>query len=110
MMVDNVELFEEEIDEIDVFSDLDKETFQEIIEYSRGVIAGLGNRISPVAVVDVISEATSNMMYSGNDEEVTVEMAVDRAVANLHLADELEALFGEVDNNGDEVVFKHKNN
>ena len=41
-MRDNTELFQEEIDEIREYAELDMEVFEEVLECSRGVISKLG--------------------------------------------------------------------
>ena len=92
-MRDNTDLFKEEIDEIREFAELDMEVFTEVLDYSRGVIEKLGDSISPMSVVDVIEGTVGNLIYHPEDEVVTVEDAVERAVANLHLGEELDDMF-----------------
>ena len=91
--MDNVELFKEEIEEIREFSDLDMETFHDVLNCTRGVIRNMGNSISPAAVVDIIEGAVSNLMYNADEEPITVVEAVKRTVSNLHLLDEIEDMF-----------------
>ncbi len=107
-MVDNVELFQEEIEEIKEFSGLDLELFSEVISYSREVVGKLGSRISPVAVVDVIDGAVSHLICSTEKEPVLVEEAVDRAIANLHLIDEMDEIFADSGDVLEEPVEKNK--
>lgn len=97
MAEDNLDLFEEEIEEIREFSELDMDTFHDVLECTRGVVGGLGNSISPVMVVDVIESAVGNLLYvpTHGEEPITVEEAVERAVSNLHLADEMDVMFDE---------------
>lgn len=92
-MRDNTELFQEEIDEIREYAELDMEVFEEVLDCSRGVISKLGDSISPMSVVDVIEGAVGNLIYHPENEVVTVEEAVERAVINLHLVDEMEDMF-----------------
>lgn len=96
-MVDNLGLFEEEIEEIREFSELDMDVFHDVLECTRGVVDGLGNKVSPIAVVDIIEGAVENLVYetASKEEGITAEDAVNRAVENLGLlddTDEIEAM------------------
>lgn len=100
-MADNMDLFEEEIEEIGEFSELDMDLFHDVLDHTREVVSGLGNSISPVAVVDIIEGAVGHLVYQGQSEEkmVTVEEAVARAVSNLHLIDEMEEMDAMLEDN-----------
>lgn len=89
-MADNMDLFEEEIEVIKEYSELDLDVFHDVLECTRGVVNGLGNSVSPIAVVDIIEGAVGHLVYKIEPDEqpVTVEEAVQRAVANLQLVDE----------------------
>lgn len=91
--MDNVELFNEEIDEIREFSDLDMETFHDVLDCTRGFVKNMGNRISPAAVVDIIEGAVSNLMYDADEKPITVVEAVKRTVYNLQLLEEMDDMF-----------------
>ncbi len=98
--MDNVELFEEEIETIREISDLDMDTFHEVLDCTRKVVGSMGNGISPVAVVDVIEGAVGNLVYNADEKPLTVEEAVDRTIQNLHLLDEMEEMFDAEDTIG----------
>lgn len=93
-MADNMDLFEDEIEEIREFSELDLDLFHDVLDHTREVVNGLGESVSPVAVVDIIEGAVGHLVYQGQSDEkpVTVEEAVSRAVSNLHLIDEMDAM------------------
>ncbi|MBQ3510978.1 MAG: hypothetical protein IJA30_01625 [Bacilli bacterium] len=96
-MSDNMDLFEDEIAEIREFSELDLDVFHDVLECTRGVVEGLGNKISPISVVDIIEGAVENLVYetAAKEEGITVDDAVNRAVENLGLIDdtaEIEAM------------------
>ena len=99
-MTDNMDLFEEEIEEIREFSELDLDLFHYVLDCTRGVVAGLGNDITPAAVVDIIEGAVGHLIFrtEADEKPVTVEEAVERSVSNLRLIDELD----EMDNMLDE--------
>lgn len=91
-MVNNVDLFEEEIDNIREFSELDMETFHDVLNCTRGVVEKFGNSISPISVVDVIEGAVGHLIDTPavGEKLVTVEEAVEMAISNLHFSDEDE--------------------
>lgn len=91
--MDNIELFEEEIETIREFSELDMETFHEVLDYTRGVVNEMGNAISPAAVVDIIEGAVGNLVYNADEKPITVSEAVERTITNLHLLDEMDEMF-----------------
>ena len=91
--MDNVELFEKEIEEIREFSELDMDTFHEVLDCTRVVVGAMGNSITPAAVVDVIEGAVGNLIYSADEKPLTVEEAVERTIQNLHLLDEMDEMF-----------------
>ena len=97
--MDNVDLFEKEIEEIREFSELDMDTFHEVLDCTRRVVGTMGDSISPAAVVDVIEGAVGNLIYSADEKPLTVEEAVERTVQNLHLLDEMDEMF-EVEEKG----------
>lgn len=98
--MDNVELFEDEIETIREFSELDMDTFHEVLDCTRRVVGSMGDSISPVAVVDVIEGAVGNLVYNVDEKPITVEEAVERTVLNLHLLDEMEDMFDSEDTIG----------
>lgn len=96
-MSDNMDLFEDEIEEIREFSELDLDVFHDVLECTRGVVNSFGNKISPISVVDIIEGAVENLVYetAAKEEGITVDDAVNRAVENLGLIDdtaEIEAM------------------
>ena len=96
-MSDNLDLFEDELEEIREFSELDLDVFHDVLECTRGVVNGFGNKISPISVVDIIEGAVENLVYetAAKEEGITVDDAVNRAVENLGLIDdtaEIEAM------------------
>lgn len=91
--MDNIELFEEEIETIREFSELDMETFHEVLDCTRGVVNEMGNAISPAAVIDIIEGAVGNLVYNADEKPITVTEAVERTITNLHLLDEMEDMF-----------------
>lgn len=93
--MDNVELFEKEIEEIREFSELDMDTFHEVLDCTRRVVGTMGDSISPAAVVDVIEGAVGNLVYNADEKPLTVEEAIDRTIQNLHLLDEMDSMFDE---------------
>ena len=56
-----------------------------------------------MSVVDVIEGAVGNLVYHPDNEVVTAEEAVERAVSNLHLADEMDDMFDDVFVSSDEI-------
>ena len=96
-MSDNMDLFEDEIEEIREFSELDLDVFHDVLECTRGVVNSFGNKISSISVVDIIEGAVENLVYetAAKEEGITVDDAVNRAVENLGLIDdtaEIEAM------------------
>ena len=91
--MDNIELFEEEIETIREFSELDMDTFHEALDFTRVVVREMGNSVSPAAVVDIIEGAVGNLIYNADEKPITVEEAVERTIINLHLLDEMDEMF-----------------
>ena len=89
-MSDNLDLFEDEIEEIKEFSELDLDLFHDVLECTRGVVNNYGSRISPASVVDIIEGAVENLVYetANREDNITAEDAVNRAINNLGLIDE----------------------
>lgn len=93
--MDNIELFEEEIETIREFSELDMETFHEVLDCTRNVVNEMGNAVSPAAVIDIIEGAVGNLIYNADEKPITVTEAVERTITNLHLLDEMDDMFDE---------------
>ena len=91
--MDNIELFEEEIETIREFSELDMDTFHEVLDCTRNVVSGMGNSISPLATLDIIEGAVGNLIYNADEKPITVDEAVERTIANLNLLSELDEMY-----------------
>ena len=108
-MAENIDMFEDEIENIREFSEIDMETFHNVLKCTRSVVEEFGNRISPISVVDVIEGAVDHLIDTPaiGDKPVTVEEAVELSIANLHLADEMDDMFDdEIYEPSDTVKFR----
>ena len=87
-MVDNLDLFENEIEDIKEYSELDLELFNEVLNCTRDVVVSLGSRIHPAEVIDVIEGAVGHLVYGPREleKEVSAEEAVNMAVSGLGLS------------------------
>lgn len=100
---DDMDLFDEEIEVIREFSELDVELFHEVLNCTRDVVDSLGNSISPVMVVDIIEGAVGHLLEPPvkGEDAVTVYDAVNMAVDNLHLSDMTSEMVDMLDDNYD---------
>ena len=95
-MSDNLDLFEEEIEEIRDSSEIELDLFRDVLACVRGVVSSVGNSVSPVFVVDLIERSVEHLMSDVTDENtpITVDEAVSRAAYNLGLS-EINEMFSE---------------
>ena len=95
-MSDNLDLFEEEIEEIRDSSEIELDLFRDVLTCARGVVSSMGNSVSPVLVVDLIERSVEHLMFDVTDENtpITVDEAVSRAAYNLGLS-EINEMFSE---------------
>ena len=91
--MDNIELFDDEIETIREFSELDLDTFHQVLDGTRLVVSELGNSISPAAVIDIIEGTVGNLVYNSDEKPITVTEAIERTISNLHLLDEMDEMF-----------------
>ena len=91
-MEKNMELFEQEINDIREYSEIDIETFHDVLDCTRRVIVKYGERISPMATVDVIEGAVEQLTYSKKNDPINVKQAVRMAVENLGIS-EMDEMF-----------------
>ena len=103
IILDDMDLFDEEIEVIREFSELDVELFHEVLNCTRDVVDSLGNSISPVMVVDIIEGAVGHLLEPPvkGEDAVTVYDAVNMAVDNLHLSDMTSEMVDMLDDNYD---------
>ena len=95
----NMELFEDEINDIKENSNMDMETFYDVLDCTRRALVKYGERISPMATVDVIEGAVEQLMYSKKFEPITVKQAVKLSINNLGISeiDEMFELVADMD-------------
>ena len=89
----NMELFEEEINSIREHCELDVEMFHDVLDCTRRTITKYGERISPMATIDVIEGAVEQLLYvKSNEKPITVKQAVKLAISNLGIS-EMDEIF-----------------